>query len=349
MQTNTSLEAKQGDYTSPTHALDFLDLKLLNCILITIPCSFLTLLDLFANVVNIRVFVDQGLNSSIEISFFTIALTDLVRVVFVPFELFCISSYVDESALSVKLIEFYYVVITWPMNCVIRTSLHVTVYTTLERCFCVLFPLQIKSIITKKTTTVVIGCIVAVNGLTLYPIYSTIYLSWNVYPKINRTLLGLGFLKDKTEPLRINYVLHIVLTVLPLGLLVILTSLLVSHLYANRKWRLQNSATAQARKASLSSRDIKSIRLVTVVAALVVSCYLPVVTIVLACFFIPDLNFNGKYDTVIPYLFAMVIVSLSMSSIVSTSIYFKMSTNYKNAFMRLFYPPTAAKVIASQR
>ncbi|KAI8794448.1 FMRFamide receptor [Biomphalaria glabrata] len=180
MQTNTSLEAKEGDYTNPTHALDFLDLKLLNRILITIPCTLLTLLDLVSTVFNIRVFVDQGL----------------------------------------------------------------------------------------------------------------------------------GFLKDKTEPLRINYVVHIVLTVLPLDLLVILTSLLVSHLYANRTWRLQNSATTQA---SLSSIDIKSIRLVTVVAALVVSCYLPVVTIVLVCFFRLDLNFNGKYDTVIPYLFNLAIVSLSMS------------------------------------
>ncbi|KAK7004799.1 FMRFamide receptor [Biomphalaria glabrata] len=183
MQTNTSLEAKEGDYTSPTHALDFLDLKLLNRILITIPCTLLTLLDLVSTLFNIRVFVDRGL----------------------------------------------------------------------------------------------------------------------------------GFLKDKTEPLRINYVVHIVLTVLPLGLLIILTSLLVSHLYANRTWRLQNSATTQARKASLSSRDIKSIRLVTVVAALIVSCYLPVVTIVLVCFFRLYLNFNGKNDTVIPYLFNLAIVSLSMS------------------------------------
>ncbi|KAH9505318.1 hypothetical protein Btru_059247 [Bulinus truncatus] len=305
-------------------------------IIITIPCTLLSLLDLVANIVNVWVFASQGLNSCVEISFFTIAVSDLLRVVFVQFENLCLNSYADTIDVPAVLLELFYVVVNWPLGCLIRATLHVTVYVTAERGLCILFPLKIKTLITRKTTVCVISGILILNALTLYPVYSTMYLSWNFYPKRNRTLLGLGFLRDRSEPLRLTYMLHVGLSLSGLCGLFLLTFLLVAQLYRRRTWRFKNSGQSEKQKDSLSSRDKRSAKMVIVVAVFYFIFFLPIVCSTLVAFFVPDFNFSGKYDAFIRISYGVALMALSVNSTINILIYFKMSTNYRETFRKLF-------------
>ncbi|KAK7005160.1 protocadherin-15, partial [Biomphalaria glabrata] len=296
---NSTLPYSDTKTFSDGNSVDYLNWKLLSFMLVTVPCTLIGFFDLVSNFLNVCVFAAQGMKSSVEVTFFAIALTDLVRSFIVQFENLCINSYADDIDLPVVMLELFYVVVNWPLGCAIRASLHYTVYITIERCLCIMFPLTIKTIVTKKTTIFVIACIVVLNLLTLYPFYSTVYLAWSYRPKQNKTLLGIGFLKDKSEPLKITYLLHIVLVVGGLGLLVIFTGTLVTQMHYRQKWRMQNSSGFQKHKNLVSSRDRKSARLVIVIAILFVVCYLPMVVSTLASYFIPDYSFNGKYDTAI--------------------------------------------------
>ncbi|KAI8794983.1 FMRFamide receptor [Biomphalaria glabrata] len=138
-------------------------------ILINNTClsSVIGLLGLFANVINLIVFYRHGLNSSINISLFVMAISDMFTIIFVLGANLCFSPYIDQWSVPVMFREIYYMIGAWPSGVSYRITLYITVYITAERCLCILFPLKVKTMITPIRSKFVIALIVVLNTLTL--------------------------------------------------------------------------------------------------------------------------------------------------------------------------------------
>ncbi|KAK7005265.1 tachykinin-like peptides receptor 86C [Biomphalaria glabrata] len=219
----------------------------LDIIVITIPTTLVVMLDLMSNMINILVFAVQGLETSVNISLFTISLMDLVRIVFLLISIFYLKPFADFMEVPESLFEVFYVTVASPLGSAIRITLHITVYIAIERCLCVVFPIKIKRIITRKTTACIILAIIGFNGVTLYPIYSVYSLSWDFYFLWNssgdgsdflrnssgdgsdflRNSSGDGsdFLKNWSETIENTFLFHSMLIVSGLGTLVVCTAL----------------------------------------------------------------------------------------------------------------------------
>ncbi|KAK0056301.1 FMRFamide receptor [Biomphalaria pfeifferi] len=164
-------------------------------ILINNTClsSSIGLLGLVANVINLIVFYRHGLNSSINISLFVMAISDMFTIIFVLGANLCFSPYIHQWSVPVMFRVVYYMIGAWPSY---RITLYIAVCITAERCFCILFPLREKTMITPIRSKFVIALIVVLNTLTLVPEYSSMYLRYD--STRNESVLG-GDYRKRTD------------------------------------------------------------------------------------------------------------------------------------------------------
>ncbi|XP_055878115.1 neuropeptides capa receptor-like [Biomphalaria glabrata] len=308
----------------------------LDIIVITIPTTLVVMLDLMSNMINILVFAAQGLETSVNISLFTISLMDLVRIVFLLISIFYLKPFADFMEVPESLFEVFYVTVASPLGSAIRITLHITVYIAIERCLCVVFPIKIKRIITRKTTVCIILAIIGLNGVTLYPIYSVYSLSWDFYFLRNSSGDGSDFLKNWSETIENTFLFHSMLIVSGLGTLVVCTALLVDQYTRRSDWRKTAARHFGDRRKCLSARDRKTMKLVVVIATLLIVCFTPTVVDSMIVILTPDYYFWEGYSSLFHYLYNISLLCLSINSTLNMFIYYKMSSRYRNTFKELF-------------
>lgn len=90
-----------------------------------------------ANVINLIVFYEQGLASSINITFFAMAISDLCGLVFQQMFNFFVNSLFEAIGVPIMHSEVQYMIPGVPRFAFSRITCLITVYTTLERCLCI--------------------------------------------------------------------------------------------------------------------------------------------------------------------------------------------------------------------
>uniref|UniRef100_A0A2C9LTW6 G-protein coupled receptors family 1 profile domain-containing protein n=1 Tax=Biomphalaria glabrata TaxID=6526 RepID=A0A2C9LTW6_BIOGL len=274
-------------------------------------CTLIGLMGLVANVINMVVFVRQGLNTSMNISFFSIAISDITRILLVEWANICFNPYVEKLDPSIVFDYVFYLTGGWPVSCACRITLHISLYITIERCLCIVFPLKIKKLITITRTKLVIVFIYFANIITFVPEYMTVYLGWVYDVRRNSTVFSIGFRENYRQQTKgIIFLLHVVLIVIGLLCIIVMTTVLVLQLRRKRKWRMKNSSSDLS-KTSLSTRDRKAAVLVIAVATAVAICYIPIASLSLATVFVPDFYIGGKYFLYFKESWALAFLSLS--------------------------------------
>ncbi|XP_055878137.1 uncharacterized protein LOC129924852 [Biomphalaria glabrata] len=313
----------------------FVNTPLFTFLVITVPCTLIGLIDFAVNLINVSVFAAQGLNHPVEISLFTIAASDMIKVIFIMFDNLCTNSYADIMGTPLKLDEVFFVAGSFPLGCVSRITLHVTIYVTAERCLCILLPLQVKRIVTKNVTIICVSMIVALNLLALYPVYVTYFLAWNFYPYLNKTLLGFSVATYDPVTFAMTYFLHVILVVVGLFFLVISTSVLVWQLSRKTKWRMSHTSALDAHKVAIQSRDKKSMKMVVIVAISFAIGFTPLVVTILLAYYVPEFSFGGPLDALFHHLYSISLFSMSVNSSTNIIIFYKMSRKYRDKFKQI--------------
>uniref|UniRef100_A0A2C9LKZ9 G-protein coupled receptors family 1 profile domain-containing protein n=1 Tax=Biomphalaria glabrata TaxID=6526 RepID=A0A2C9LKZ9_BIOGL len=277
------------------HYQEIINWEILSLVNNSVLCTLIGLMGLVANVINMVVFVRQGLNTSMNISFFSIAISDITRILLVEWANICFNPYVEKLDPSIVFDYVFYLTGGWPVSCACRITLHISLYITIERCLCIVFPLKIKKLITITRTKLVIVFIYFANILTFVPEYMTVYLGWVYDVRRNSTVFSIGFRENYRQQTKgIIFLLHVVLIVIGLLCIIVMTTVLVLQLRRKRKWRMKNSSSDLS-KTSLSTRDRKAAVLVIAVATAVAICYIPIASLSLATVFVPDFYIGGKY------------------------------------------------------
>lgn len=298
-------------------------------------CTIISLFGSVTNVIKLIIFYKQGLNTTINISFFSLAIADLGSLVFQQlFSLYC-NPLFENLDLPIVYLEFQYYTTAIIREIFARITCLITTYITAERCFCIAFPLHVKQMITPRRSTVIIIAIYVFMFLFSSSAYSTAYIDWAFYPERNRTLLGLIYTKSKEAVEGSMYLLHGVVGFLSFIIIVLLTAVLIYKLQQKNTW-LQSANVDAGKSESMSSRDRATMSMVILISSILIISYAPSVILFAVPIFEPEFPVGGSYYNMFYILWTFALLLENINSSVNIFFYYKMSTKYRQTFRELF-------------
>uniref|UniRef100_A0A2C9KX11 G-protein coupled receptors family 1 profile domain-containing protein n=1 Tax=Biomphalaria glabrata TaxID=6526 RepID=A0A2C9KX11_BIOGL len=294
--------------------------------------------DLFGtvgNIINIAVFLKQGLRKSMNLSFFAMSISDLCGLVFQIWHNFCLNPYVEGIDSPVEFIEVQYLTAGWPNAVLVRITCWITAYITAERCLSIAIPLKIKQVITFNRTAVIIVFIYLINMASIVPLYFSAYFSWNFYPEQNKTKLGISFRSNKLEIESLIFTFQASLAIIAFALVIIFTGVLVIKLKQKSKWR-RTATSDKDQNEAMSSRERKTVNMVIAVAIVLIVCYTPAVICSITTSITPDFGITGKQANMFHVIWSFGFLFHSINASINVVLYYKMSSKYRTTFHQIF-------------
>lgn len=288
-----------------------------------------------ANIINLIIFHRQGLDTTINISFFSLGISDLLGLIFQQISNIFVSPWFVKLDLPMSYSGMQFMTARIPRGLFTRVTFFITVYITAERCLCVAFPLHIKQWITPRRTVIILISIYTLTLGTAISLYSTSFIAWKFYPERNRSLLSLGFRNFKTTAFAMSYFVLATSGVVAFLSVVILTLVLVHKLGQKNNWR-KTAVVQHGKFDCMSQRDRATVKMVVIIAGLLIICYIPSVFLCLVIFLVPEFTEIGRYRNIYSILWSVAMVLENINSSVNICFYYKMSSKYRRTFRELF-------------
>lgn len=299
-------------------------------------CCILSLLGIIGNVINIIVFLKQGFRNTINICFFGLAISDICCLLTLLWMGVCLNPAVIVSGAPWVATDFVYLTGAWPHNMSGRITSYITVYITAERCVCIIFPLKVKQLISPRKTTVAVCTIYILNILTLCPEYATSYLTWKFFPERNITLLAIAHRSGREQTAGIVFFLNSITGAFSFVSVIVLTAILAVKLKKASVWRLQAKSANSNTVATMSSRDQKTVKMVTLIATVLIICFIPGVIVAMVTFIEPEFDLRKRYANSVASFWSLASVGQAVNSSINIIFYYKMSSKYKQTFAIVF-------------
>ncbi|KAI8773489.1 growth hormone secretagogue receptor type 1 [Biomphalaria glabrata] len=297
--------------------------------------TLFSLFGIIANTVNILVFHKQGLRMSMNLSFFILAITDLMGLLTQLWHNFCLNPYIDQMNAPLEFMEIQFLTAGNPNACLVRITGWITVYITAERCLSIAIPLKIKQVVTFERTAIILLIIYIINVASLVPLYFSAYFSWNFYPQHNRTMLGVSYKSNKLIIQDLLYIFQASLALVAFACAIIFTSILIITLKEKSKWR-QKSTFDKDQNKPMSNREKKTVRMVIVVASVLIVCYTPACTNSIVSAIIQDYTITGRQSNIFQAVWSFGFLFHSVNSSITILLYHRMSSKYKITFQQMF-------------
>uniref|UniRef100_A0A2C9LXQ6 G-protein coupled receptors family 1 profile domain-containing protein n=1 Tax=Biomphalaria glabrata TaxID=6526 RepID=A0A2C9LXQ6_BIOGL len=297
----------------------------------TLMCLFGTV----GNCLNIVVFLRQGLRKSMNLSLFSISVSDFLGLVLQIWHNFCLNPYVGQIESPLDFMQIQYLTAGWPNVTAVRITGWTTAFMTLERCLSIAMPLKIKQVITFSRSLCIITVIYVLNLTALTPLYLSAYLAWYLSPGQNTTKLGVLFTDNTLEMQGLVFVFHASLSIAAFIFVFIFTAILVLKLKQKSKWRKQATHDNDQNEA-LSTRERKTVLLTIAVAFVLIVCYTPAVVGSITTTIAPDFGINGRQANVFHAVYSFAFLLHSTNSSINVAVYYKMSSRYRQTFQELF-------------
>ncbi|CAL1530680.1 unnamed protein product, partial [Lymnaea stagnalis] len=295
-------------------------------------CGFISLFGIASNSINIVIFFKQGLRTTMNISFFGLAISDLCSLISLLFFTILLNPLVENSDIPMISREIQYLVAGWPYVCFTRITSLITAFVTAERCLCITCPLKVKQIISPRRATVAVCATYVIMILFLVPEYATSYIDWKFYPPRNTTRLGLVFTSNRKSMEGLVFILNASLGALSYLLVVVFTAILIWKLKHNSKWR---ETTNGDRTAWTLSRDRKAVNMVLLIASVSIVCSAPSIILSVVTFFEPEFSILGFYRNIFFITWSFAFCFGALNSSVNIFLYHRMSSKFRKSFEQL--------------
>lgn len=291
-------------------------------------CTMIGLFGITTNIINIIVFFKQGFTNTVNISFFSLAVSDLCCLVTLLWVGLCLNPLLANVGLPWNPSEFQYLTGAWPHIICGRITSYITAYVTVERCLCIIVPLKVKEIITPGRTALAVCLIYILNIFTLVPEYATSYFEWRFFPDTNRTLLTMAFTKSRQKVVGVVFFLSSVTGLTSFAVVVVFTAVLVLKLRHISKWR-KDAVVGADNSGSLAGRDRKTMKMIVVISSILIVCYTPGTMITMATFLEPEFMLQRRYQNMCFAMWSVAFVFQAVNSSINIFLYYKMSTRYR--------------------
>lgn len=307
--------------------------QLVNYVIIT---GSISVFGVASNVINLLIFWRQGFTNSMNISFFSLSVSDLCSLVTLLWFNTCVNPLFVNSGVPMVTAEVQYLSAGIPHICFVRITGWITVFITAERCLCITTPLKIKQIITPKRTTVTVCAIYTITIASFIPEYQTSYLSWKFYPHRNKTMIALFFTSNRKSLEGLVYFFYSILGISAFTTVIVFTVVLIVALKKKTRWR-KTANVDKCSGESISNRDKKTVSMVVLIATVLIVCYTPGIAVSLVTFFVPEVSIIGKYVNMFFVLWSFAFMFDALNASVNIFLYYNMSSKYRETFHQMFH------------
>uniref|UniRef100_A0A2C9KV02 G-protein coupled receptors family 1 profile domain-containing protein n=1 Tax=Biomphalaria glabrata TaxID=6526 RepID=A0A2C9KV02_BIOGL len=287
------------------------------------------------NCLNITVFLRQGLRTSVNLSLCAMSLSDLIGLIFQVWHNFCLNPFLVQLDLPVDFLEVQVLTGGCPNVVMTRITGWITMFITAERCLSVLTPLNVRRIVTFERSVVILLLCYSINLAFFLPRYAYDYLSFIVYPALNKTKLAIGVRDGEEVIVFFLNLSHFYLSIIAFVVVVMNTAILVVSLRRKSKWR-KNVVSNKSQQDVLSSRENKTMALVIMVATVLIICYTPGVVCAFLEIFDPDFSFYAKQENVYHVTWSFCFLFNSINASINVLVYYRMSSKYRSTLLETF-------------
>ncbi|XP_059172438.1 FMRFamide receptor-like [Physella acuta] len=295
-------------------------------------------LGVVTNVLNITVFIRQGLMDTVNISLLALTVSELCSLL----PLIGVGVLADPRFLKTEYpivgLEVQFLTASGPHAFFTRITGWITAYVMFERCVCVALPLRVRMIVTPQTTVTCLVVIVVLVLAGIVPMYATHSLQWKFYPEANSTLLGLTLTTNAIDITSVTNVLNnSVSAVCSFGVIFVCTCVIVVKLNRKSKWRTEVSlGKKKVDGNSFSSKDKRAIRVVTLISAIFLVSVAPSVVIVFVSSFYFEFSTLGKYRHLFYMTYSLTYALEAVSASSNFIIYYKLNGKFRAVFLQMF-------------
>ncbi|KAI8784469.1 allatostatin-A receptor [Biomphalaria glabrata] len=294
------------------------------------------------NVINLMIFYQQGFKSATNIALFALSFADMFNLVIVEVGLLFYNPFIIRSfPYPVDCTELANLAAT-PHPALARVRSWIYVFLTAERCLCIFVPLTVKRLVTPTRAGAVMVAIYVLNVSVAVPFWLDMYVDWKYYPNLNQTMLGVMFRYDRTYirgPVHVTFAV-IMFTTFPL--VVLFTAVLIWKLQRMSLWRKES--TAADRSDFLAKRDRTVIKMVVVIALVLIISLSPSVVFFVWTSLALYYETGQHHQSVTLFSWFAYLLDVE-NSCVNIIIYFNMSSNFRQTFIKTFWLSRAKQQI----
>ncbi|GFN99233.1 chemosensory receptor a [Plakobranchus ocellatus] len=314
--------------------------------------QIINICSIIANSLSIAVFVKLGFSEPSNISLTALAVCDFTLAVLYTWCNLCFWLTYHNVRLPFHSANVSYLTGGAQFAFLSTTVAWITAFISFERCLCILVPLKVRRLITRRGTFVAILIIILFTFCPSFFTYIRYKFVWVFNPYLNRTILNTIPVNSEFAILleKISLVIcGVIQPLLAFSIVLICTVLLVVQLRKISSWRMSvtsvkgqqgqleknTAASSSAAEARISQKEERLVRMVVAIATMFIVSYFPT-CITLLCYVIFDeFNMFGVYRRL--SLVSSHITSLGqpVSGSVNILIYYKMASKFRSVFRRL--------------
>ncbi|XP_012934915.1 uncharacterized protein LOC101858009 [Aplysia californica] len=250
--------------SSPGRLVDFQTYNILSIVFFVVVMGTVSFSGIIFNAINIIVFRKQGFKDTVNITLFSLALSDMGGLISLLWMSICFNPWLLDADVPFDNEEIEYMTAGWPHTCFTRITGWITAFVTFERCLCVAMPLKVKTIITPRRT---IGMLVGIFLFVIagvVPAYYSIRLEPKFFPRRNETKVGLVYIPNGAFIENVAVIINIIPQYVSFSVVIICTIILVQNLMLQSKWR--QSTSRSAKKDSLANRDKRLVSMIILIS-----------------------------------------------------------------------------------
>ncbi|KAK6985977.1 neuropeptides capa receptor [Biomphalaria glabrata] len=331
---NVSTAAIKVQSSSPVPYLvlvTFLTFNLLVC------AEVIGLFGIAANILNIENFRRQGFHDNANITLTALVISDIGALVSQQACNMIINPWIQEYETFMVKSQLFI-----PANYVheyfIRVSGVITSFAAFERCLCVVLPLKVKGIVTKRVALCVNLMIFVVLTLYLFPPFDVFYTEPRYLPNLNKYILAMVIKGNRNSYFNVYYfIADMFLPYATFLALIGFNVIIIAKLKSKSKWRLSTSGK-QVSTTRLSYKERRAVFMLVNISVIFIVCLIPHSGLSTALGIVRSLSVDGSNFDIykLCYSFTMLLETLNCS--VSIYVYYRMSSKYRTTFHEIISP-----------
>ncbi|XP_012935195.1 uncharacterized protein LOC106011137 [Aplysia californica] len=344
------MSASAADQHTPSGSADSTGMlsthtrEMVEVVLVAILSTVIGVMGVVANCINLLVFLRQGFRETINISLTALAISDIGVLLTWIFLAICYNPIFLKSDAMLFTRSSLMFAMAWSSVCFTRITGCITAFITIERCLCIVAPLRIKRLITRRTTSLAMIFIFATVVSSWSILYTGVDFAWAKEKNTNRTLLHVfdNGLRNARRKVAFSY--GNTIQCVSFILVVFFTSFMIVRLRKQAKWRSSTSAfggeTKKEKSGGLSTREARLVRMVVFISVILIVSSGPGVANLIAASIVPELSVMGRYANWHGVVWSVASLLSVVNSSVNIFVYYSMSSTYRAQFKQIFsrYP-----------
>ncbi|XP_005089686.1 uncharacterized protein LOC101855154 [Aplysia californica] len=299
----------------------------------------LRVLSIVSNIVNILIFAQIGLDDGVTVTFFALAVSDLMWSIFgLSVRVFTMTDVIFKVRPYVRLRSLAYI-LSWYTSLFADWSMLITLFLSVQKCACVAVPLLFKHLFTARRCILLLICVFVAVVVWYAPILSSLRMVRAFDKSTNSTRLrGKRVAYFWSAYALWQPVNKIVLPAVSLSGVSICVLILVTKLRQAIEFRQAATVESQTSKNnSTKTKEVRVIQAVVLVSTIFVVCYTPDIIRRLCEIAFPMFREKGPYNNIHTLVNQFHNVATLVNSSVNVFVYLKFNSRYRQLFLSVVW------------